>query len=308
MRCVVDATDLRPTASRESLYDDALLGDTREALGGQVREWMLRLATVNPIAMARFLTVHQLGVKGIALHDDDMLRLVREHIPFETSLGDITLAEFTRTFPTVRYTRTVDDFRAVSGVAAAHGYGLINGGYTYDAALLERIAATDESLDVAPMDATELSARLDTVPTAEEFAARPLLPAAAAVLSDRDIEVVLRRFDPSSLPALYLPDPGATGRAVAQASSAEAADLWNSVVDAVGPTGPPGRPQLVLNHGNPLIRRLIAIPAGDLGADVIGGLYVQALLAGRHPLRPADTALLNASYLSLIDRALNSAR
>lgn len=308
VRCVIDATGLRPTASREALYDDALLGDTREALGNQVRDWMLRLATVNPTAMGRFLTVHQLGVKAIALHDDQMLRLVREHIPFETSLGDITLAEFTRTFPSVRYTRTVDDFRAVSGVAAAHGYGLVNGGYTYDAALLERIGAIDETVEVLPMDASELAARLDTVPTAEQFAARALLRAASDVLSDRNTEVILRRFDPASLPALYLPDPGATGRAVAQTSAAGASDLWNSVVDAAGPQAPGGQPQLVLNHANPLIRRLIAIPPGDLAADVIGGLYVQSLLAGRHPLRAADTALLNSSYLSLIDRALNHAR
>jgi len=192
----------------------------------------------------------------------------------------------------------------VSGVAAAHGYGLINGGYTYDAALLERIAEVDRSVEVLPLDATELAGRLDPVPTGDELAARPLIRAAAAALAERDVEVVLRRFDPSSLPALYLPDPGATGRAIAQTSSAQASDLWNSVSEAVAPSAPAGRPQLVLNHGNPLIRRLIAIPPGDLTADVIGGLYVQSLLAGRHPLRASDTALLNASYLSLIERAL----
>ena len=43
-RCVVDSTELRPTASREALYDDGLLNDTREAIADQLRGWLVRLA------------------------------------------------------------------------------------------------------------------------------------------------------------------------------------------------------------------------------------------------------------------------
>ena len=44
-RCVVDSTELRPTASREALYDNSLLADTREAIADQLRGWLVRLAT-----------------------------------------------------------------------------------------------------------------------------------------------------------------------------------------------------------------------------------------------------------------------
>ena len=47
-RCVVDATELRPTASREALYEDGLLESVREALGDQLRGWLVRLAARDP--------------------------------------------------------------------------------------------------------------------------------------------------------------------------------------------------------------------------------------------------------------------
>ena len=39
-RCVVDTTELRPTASREALYEDGLLESVREAIGDQLRGWL----------------------------------------------------------------------------------------------------------------------------------------------------------------------------------------------------------------------------------------------------------------------------
>ena len=47
-RCVVDTTELRPTASREALYEDGLLDTVREALGDQLRGWLVRLAARDP--------------------------------------------------------------------------------------------------------------------------------------------------------------------------------------------------------------------------------------------------------------------
>ena len=52
-RCVVDATELRPTASREALYEDSLLEATREALGDQLRGWLVRLAARDPAPAGR---------------------------------------------------------------------------------------------------------------------------------------------------------------------------------------------------------------------------------------------------------------
>jgi molecular chaperone HtpG len=42
----------------------------------------------------------------------------------------------------------------------------------------------------------------------------------------------------------------------------------------------------------------------DLVALAVEALYGQALLLGYHPIRPADAALLNGSFLGLLGRAV----
>jgi molecular chaperone HtpG len=64
------------------------------------------------------------------------------------------------------------------------------------------------------------------------------------------------------------------------------------------------RPQLVLNHRNPLVRRVCGLTDPDLVGLSVEALYGQALLLGYHPIRPADAALLNRSFLGLLDQAV----
>ena len=60
----------------------------------------------------------------------------------------------------------------------------------------------------------------------------------------------------------------------------------------------------MLNHRNPLVRRITALGDPDLVGLAVEALYGQALLLGHHPIRPADAALLNRSFLGLLDRAV----
>lgn len=128
VRCVVDTSELRPTASREALYEDDLLADTKLALGTQIKDWLVQLAATAPDRLGQFLLVHHLGVKAVATHDLEMLRIVDYWWPMETSAGPMTLAAFRRQFPVVRYTLTADEFRELAGVASAQGIGVVNGG------------------------------------------------------------------------------------------------------------------------------------------------------------------------------------
>jgi HSP90 family molecular chaperone len=96
VRCVLDTDSLRPTASREQLYEDETLAAVRDALGDRVRAWLAQLATATPERLRRFLAVHHLGVKALALHDDDVLRTMLPWLPFETSEGELTLDDLAR--------------------------------------------------------------------------------------------------------------------------------------------------------------------------------------------------------------------
>ncbi|GAA2512123.1 HSP90 family protein [Pilimelia columellifera] len=303
-RCVVDAGALRPTASREALADDGLLEATREALGDQLRSWLVRLATVNPSKLGEFLRVHHLGVKALALHDDEMLRLVERFWPFETNVGPMTLAEFRAEHEVVRYSATVDEFRQVAAVAAAQGLALVNAGYTYDGDLIARLPELDRSTLVERLEPSDLATRFDSIDPGLELAAQPFLAAAQSALAEPGCEVVLRAFDPVSLPALYLVSRSAEFRSSLTQTRGRVDDEWAQVLDAIASSTPADRPQLVLNHRSPLVRRMASLADPALVGMAVRGLYGQALLMGHHPIRPADAALMNSSLLGLLERAV----
>lgn len=302
-RCVVDAGELRPTASREALYEDDLLEHVRDELGRQLREWLVRLAETDPDGLRAFLRLHHLGVKALALHDDDMLRLVDRWLEYETSAGPMTLAQFRARHPRGRYTASVDEFRQLAGVSGAQGIGLINGGYVYDGEILRRLTRIDPDLRLEPLDPAELATSLAPVDPAAELAARPSLNAAARVLDSLGCEVVLRDFDPASLPALYLTSRAAEHHAQLREAKDASDELWADVLGAMERSLAADRPRLVLNHRNPLVRRVLALREPDLAGAAVEALYGMALLHGHHPLRAADTAALNRSFLGLLDWA-----
>lgn len=306
-RCVVDAGELRPTASREALYEDELLESARHSLGEALRQWLVRIAETDPARLRGFLRLHQLGVKAMALHDDDMLRIVDRWLDYETSAGPMTLAEFRRRHPDGRFTTSVEEFRRLSAVAGAQGVGLVNGGYVHDAEIIERLPAIDPDIRLSRLDAAELATSFGLLDPAEELALRPFLAAARRALERQGCEVVVRDFDPASLPALYLTSRDARHREELERAVEAADELWSGVLGAVGAaSGGIDRPQLVLNHRNPLTRRVTALGEGGPVEPAVQALYGQALLLGHHPLRPADTAVLNRSFIGLLEWAVHA--
>jgi len=303
-RCVVDATELRPTASREALYEDALLEAVRESLGNQLRDWLVRLSAVDPDRLTQFLAIHRLGVRAFALHDDEMLAVVYRWLPVETNMGQLTLRDFKERYGVLRYSPTVDQFRQLAAIAAAQNIPLINGGYVYEADIIERMSLVDNSVPVERLDPTDLATRFDGVPREVELSLRPFLAAAQAALDALECEVVLRAFEPSGMPAMYLLDRDAAFRGELRSTKEKADPLWTDVLSALDASARDARPQLVLNYRNPLVRRLTGLGDPRLIGVSVEALYGQALLMGYHPMRPIDAALLNRSFLALLDRAV----
>ncbi|MFF5447425.1 HSP90 family protein [Streptomyces sp. NPDC012888] len=305
VRAVLDTDTLRPTASRENLYDDETLAAVREALGGRIRGWLTELAAAEPERLATFLSVHHLGVKSLARHDPELLGLMLPWLPFETSDGSVALAEFAAAHPEIHFTRTVEEFRQIAPIAAAHGLGVINAGYTYDADLLALLPAVRPGTKVTELDAGAVTDRLDPVPTSAELALAPFLATARTRLEAQSCDVVLRSFQPVSVPALYLDDRQARQERDRAAAEEGADSLWAGILGALRGSGP--RARLVLNHNNPLVRKVASLPDTALAGTAVESLYGQALLMSQRPLRPADSTLLNRAFLGLLEWATHSA-
>lgn len=302
VRCVLDTDSLRPTASRENLYADDTLAAVRDALGERIREWLAELAAGDQQGLARFLSVHHLGVKSLARHDPEMLAVMLPWLPFETTEGQLSLDEFARRHPVIHYTRTTEEFRQVAAIASAQGIGVVNGGYTYDTELVELLPTVRPGTAVAELDTDTVTAHLDTVSPEDELALGQLLAAARATLEPLGCDVVLRAFQPVTVPALHLDDRAARHER-ARAEEEDAADsLWAGILGSLRDSQP--RARLVLNHLNPLVHRMAKATDRELAGTAAEALYGQALLMSQRPLRPADFALLNRAFLGLLDWAV----
>ncbi|WSR84701.1 HSP90 family protein [Streptomyces erythrochromogenes] len=304
VRAVIDTDTLRPTASRENLYDDETLSAVREALGARIRGWLAELAASDPDRLAAFLRVHHLGVKSMARHDSELLGLMLPWLPFETSAGSMSLQEFAAAHTDIHFTRTVEEFRQIAPIAAAHGLGVINAGYTYDADLLALLPSVRPELKVTELDAGAVTERLDPVSTAAELALAPFLATARTRLEAQSCDVVLRAFQPVTVPALYLDDRQARQERDRTTAMESADSLWSGILGALRGSAP--RARLVLNHNNPLIRRISGLQDEALTGTAVESLYGQALLMSQRPLRPADSALLNRAFLGLLEWATHA--
>lgn len=305
VRCVVDATGLRPTASREQLYADEVLLAARDALGEQVRTWTLAtLRERSPLARA-FVEAHHLAVRALATTDDAMLDLVADVLPYETTDGQLTLAEVHEAHGDVLYAPTVEEFRRIAPVARAQGLGVVNAGYVYDADLLARLADRRPAWGVRPLGAHDVDQVLAPLAPVRELELLAVVEAADAVLAPHDCEVALRTFEPVDLPAMLLHDRAGDHERELSRTVGEADDLWGEVLAGFGGTA--RSRQLVLNCANPLVEDLLAAPAGPVRDAGLESLYVSALLLAGEPLRAREVATMNASLSVLLRAGLRGA-
>lgn len=271
---------------------------TRERLGDALRAWLVGLAATDPERMREFLAVHYRGVMALAVHDVEMLRIVDDQVPFETSEGRLTLGELRARHRAIRYTPRVEEFRQLSGIAAAQGIALVNGGYTYHIEILHRLRRLDPGLDVRRLEASELATRLDPVGPGVEFAARDFLDTARRTLAGRGCEPLLRSFSPAALPVLYLEGaPGGHG------AGEDVDGVWAEFIET-GEKAERDGPRLVFNHRNPIVARLTSTANDRVVELSVEAMYGYAMLTGNRPLRPDDVAGVNRAFLGLVEHAV----
>ncbi|MCG2797181.1 MAG: HSP90 family protein [Cellulomonas sp.] len=299
VRCVIDADGLRPTASREALYDDDVLLAVRDALAGQVRAWVLStLGRGGPVSR-RFLEVHHLALRALARQDDEVLDLVVDVLPFETTDGLRTLAQVHAEHQMLLHTSTVEEFRRVAPVARAQGLAVLNAGYVYDEELLARLAVRRPGWDVRPLEAADVSSVLDDLDPDRALRFEPVRVDAARVLAAQDCAVLLRTFEPPSLPALLLSDRDGQHELARRTLEEASDDVWaRTLADIAAPSGLPR--SLVLNCSNEAVLALLAAPPGPVRDAGLEALYTCAVLLAGESLRAQESLLLTQALARLL--------
>ena len=303
VRAVVDTERLGLTASREALHDDDLLDETRARLGEQLKRWLLRMVRTDRARAEEFFRVHHLAAKAAATTDDDMLDVVAEVLPWETTLGTMSLAEFSALDRVVTYVDSVDAYQQVAAIARAEDIAVLNAGYAYDTGLVERWVRRSPGLDSRRLAPEELADRFTPPDPEVERALEPLLDVARSVLARTGVRPVARSFRPATLQAVLLVGRDASLERDRREVAAAGSGPWAEALETIA--APSAEPRFVLNVDNAAVRRLADGADAALQQVALEALYAHALLSGRHPLTPFDSALVARALPALIDRAID---
>lgn len=306
VRAVIDSDTLSPTASREQLHDDEILLGVRDALGEQIKRWALdTLRTPSQLAR-KVLETHHLALRAIALTDPEMLDLVAEVLPFETSDGPMTLATVAEGGELV-YTSTTEAFHRVAAVARAQGLVVVNAGYVYDSDLLAKLGARP-NWRVRELSSADLVQVLGLPGVEREMATAGALSVARGLLADEDCDAILRRFSPETVPAVLLRDPEGEHRRDLDRERSASPDLWDGLLDSFAGESQARTRTLVLNDASPVARRLLDSPGSAVFGAGLRSLYLSAVMLAGEGLRSAESAALSDSLGVLLDAALDAPR
>ncbi|MDX1948820.1 MAG: HSP90 family protein [Pirellulaceae bacterium] len=308
VKAVVNVENLRPTASRESFYEDDRLAATRDELGHCLRQHLIELAERDRPRLARFLDVHHLAIKALAQEDDECYRTFIDWLPFETSQGRKTIEEIRRSEATIRFLTDVGEFHQVAKVAASQGTLLVNGGYVYEADLLARLPEFFDDVRVEQVDPAALAQSFEELSLAEQDRIENLLAVATRVLRPLKCVPEVRKFQPAEIAALFSAGQEARFQRSLEQAQETADPLFAGVLGALqGKERGVASAQLCLNYNNPLILRLAAVPDAGAVRRCLEVLYVQSLLLAQQPLTTRELGLLSQGILGLVEWAVPKA-
>lgn len=295
---VVADTGLSPTASREALHDDEILEATREQLGAQLRAWARRTLTNGSDTARAFISTHHLALRSLAVSDAEMLELVAQILPYETTDGLLTLADVSRQGELL-YTTTTEAYRRVATVARAQGLIVVNAGYVYDAEIIQKLGLSGWVVrELGSGDLVQVLGELEPSRTAEVAEATV---AARLVLASEDCDVIVREFEPRGVPSILLRDREGDFQRGLRSERDQHGGAWGDLLGSLTePEAVPTR-TLVLNDSAPVARQLLDA-TGDVFDAGLKSLYLSAVMLAGEGLRPSEIDAMN-NALSVLLRA-----
>ncbi|MFK7819368.1 MAG: HSP90 family protein [Planctomycetaceae bacterium] len=306
VRCVLNVSDLKPTASREALQDDHYLAETRADMGEVIRQWLITLAETDRERLDRIIAVHFLPMKALAVDDDDFFRMFINWLPFETTLGNMTLAEVMQNTNAIRFVTTRDQFRQILGVSAAQDLCIVNAGYVYDRDLMLKLDRLFPDQSVEQVDVSELAQEFTDLTAEEQKLVARFLQIADETLEPYQTAAEIKKFAPSTLPTLYTANDDATFMRSVEQTRENTDELWSGILGDLTENPIGSKSQLCFNYQNSLVQKLVSLTNEALIRSSVEMLYVQSLLLGHYPLKGNETRLLSDGLRDLIELSIAS--
>lgn len=305
VKCIVNAQNLRPVASREAFYEDQILEDTREELGKCIKDYLVQLENHDARLLERIILTHYNAIKIMMLNDDDFFKLMYKYIPFETTAGRMTLDKFIKQFGTIQYIGDVNDFRQISGIATAQAIQLVNAGYVYDVEFMHKLAETMPEIPIIAVSPKEITQQFEELTPSEHKEVFDFIDLANTVLEEFNCQADLKKFEPANVPTIYYHSDDMGFLRNISFSKEKSDGLWGGILDALmEETVKNADAQLCFNYNNILIKNLIALDDIEVKLLNVKILYIQALLLGHHPLQKKELDILTNGLLKLMEKVI----
>lgn len=304
-KCIVHATDLKPTASREGFYEDETLDAVRETIENRLIEYIDTMADDQPELFGKFFRVHQLTLMELALANPKLFRTLIDYFEFETTRGTLTGYDLRMCGEDLIYAPNRERYKQLSQLFFAQDQLLINATYVHALELLEGLGHL-YSIRVSEVEEEEIEDLMEELEEEEQEAGIEFLKKANKILKERDCKAELKCFQPENQPAFFLMDEEAVLNRQIAISRNKVNAMFRKMLDMISGElkGEDAVSVLYLNYNNPIVSNLIKIKEEDAVRIFVEIIYIQALQIGGFPLRKNDMSTLNQNILLLMERDL----
>lgn len=300
VKCILNVTKLRPTASREGFYEDEMLEASRDEIAQCISSYLTSLAKFDKEKLAKIIRIHHLAIKSIAIQDDELFKIFFDYLYFETTKGDMTGLELRNQTKITVYTPDIDKFKQMSQIFIAKNRLLVNVGYVYELELIEKLQKL-YNVNLVALDDDELEYIMEDVTIQEQEEAYDLIKIANETLKKFDCEAEIKKYEPVELPTFYTIDEDAKIFRDIIRSKEKSSELFLSMLNSFEEEMKGSSlAKIYFNFNNLLIKEIMKIKDKEKLATYVEILYVQSLILGHFPLRNNEMEVLNKGILNTI--------
>lgn len=304
-KCIVNATELRPTASREGFYADEMLDVAKETIEDAMIDYIADMAERDPEQFGRFFRIHHLTLMSLALASPKLFETLIDYFEFETTRGRMTGYDLRMSGEPLVYAPTEAKYKQLSQLFFAQDQLLINVSYVHSLDLLIRLGKVYE-LTVSAVEDWAIEDLMRDLSPEDADESFEFLKRANRILKNYDCRAELKYFSPYNQPTFYLMDEQTLLKRQIAASKAAADSMFYNMLDAfAADISNEMAAVLYFNYNNPIVKKLVEVEQIDLLKTFIEILYVQALQIGGFSLHNNEMGMLNRNILTLMERGLS---
>ncbi|WHT40356.1 HSP90 family protein [Myroides sp. mNGS23_01] len=297
VRCIMNSNSLQPTASRESLMNNALLIEAKKELTTCFKDYLKLLSVSNLDKLEQIISIHHLYIKSLAASDNEILKLFEDYLPFETNQGTLLFRDIRTNYGSIFYTPSLDDFRQIRRIAGSQKKLVINAAYSYEADLIQKIKASNSGLSIELIKPNDVLNSFEEA-SIEDDRIAVFLEKANKILKAQYCKAEVKRFEPQDTTAIYI----ANEEALSNKSMQNLAQSANPFAAALGHFKKQEEvlPTLCFNQQNDLVSKLLVIKDPELFEALIHVLYVQALMLGGYTINKQEMDIFNHALYQFV--------